>query len=194
MPFCELDPRLSRTDERRAQSTRCTHDPSLRSVDMALSRYRPENLPRIRIQSVNANRAKIHFTPLIFRLFTSFRHKHHDMNWFTYLPLPTFSSLPFPALPVRLQKKLLSFLLRKSIGSFVKGQLAEDGIDLSQGNVTVSNLELLAEVSSLVLRAVPLPPISNPVLNIQINFRRSIRCWTHPSHSYRERLVLSRRR
>jgi len=67
--------------------------------------------------------------------------------------LPPLSSLPLPSLPQNLQPRLLSFLLRRAVGNFVKGGLnttpAGDQVkaDLSQGTISVSNLELDPNVS-----------------------------------------------
>ena len=63
--------------------------------------------------------------------------------------LPTFPSFPLPSLPQTLQRRLLSFLLRKSLGSFVKGGLDPEAIeaDLSKGTVRVATLELENQVS-----------------------------------------------
>ncbi len=68
---------------------------------------------------------------------------------------PPLSSIPLPSLPQNLQPRLLSFLLRRAVGHFVKGGLntTPDGeqvkADLSQGTISVSNLELDPNVSLL---------------------------------------------
>ena len=67
--------------------------------------------------------------------------------------LPPLSSLPLPSLPQNLQPRLLSFLLRRAVGSFVKGGLnpSQDGdqvkADLAKGTISVNNLELDPNVS-----------------------------------------------
>lgn len=67
--------------------------------------------------------------------------------------LPPLSSLPLPSLPQNLQPRLLSFLLRRAIGRWVKGELntTADGdqvkADLSKGTISVNNLELDSNVS-----------------------------------------------
>ena len=68
-------------------------------------------------------------------------------SFFSFLPI--FPSFPFPSLPQSLQRRLLSFLLRKSLGSFVKGGLDPEAIeaDLSKGTVRVATLELENQVS-----------------------------------------------
>lgn len=63
--------------------------------------------------------------------------------------LPTLPNIPFPSLPQNIQRRLLAFLLRKSIGKFVKGGLDAEAIeaDLGKGTVKVQALELESDVS-----------------------------------------------
>lgn len=68
--------------------------------------------------------------------------------------LPPLPSLGLPlSLPQKLQPRLLSFLLRKAVGRFVKGGLnlaaGQDQVeaDLGKGSVSVRELELDPEVS-----------------------------------------------
>lgn len=63
--------------------------------------------------------------------------------------LPNLPSLPLPSLPSNLQRRLLSFLLRRSLGRFVTGGLDADAIDadLARGNVSVQRLQLASQVS-----------------------------------------------
>ncbi|SCV67192.1 BQ2448_5838 [Microbotryum intermedium] len=73
----------------------------------------------------------------------------------SYLPSISLPSLPFPSLPTKLQHRLLAFLLRRSIGKFVKGQFDDESIeaDLGNGLVKLQALELDSEV-----RVVSRPP------------------------------------
>lgn len=66
--------------------------------------------------------------------------------------LPALPSLPFPSLPQNIQRRLLSFLLRKSVGRFIRGGLDADAVeaDLARGSVSVQGLELADEVSPFV--------------------------------------------
>lgn len=72
------------------------------------------------------------------------------MSPFSFLAslLPPLPNLSFPSLPQNLQRRLLSFLLRKSIGGFVRGGLDAEAIeaDLGKGSVRVQGLELESDV------------------------------------------------
>ncbi|SGY39460.1 BQ5605_C003g02224 [Microbotryum silenes-dioicae] len=76
----------------------------------------------------------------------------------SYLPSISWSSLPLPSLPAKLQHRLLAFLLRRSIGTFVKGQFDDESIeaDLGNGLVKLQALELDPEAIEPLLSGLPL--------------------------------------
>ncbi|SCZ96129.1 BZ3500_MvSof-1268-A1-R1_Chr8-1g10024 [Microbotryum saponariae] len=75
----------------------------------------------------------------------------------SYLPSISLSSLPLPSLPAKLQHRLLAFLLRRSIGNFVKGQFDDESIeaDLGNGLVKLQALELNPEAIEPLLSGLP---------------------------------------
>lgn len=62
--------------------------------------------------------------------------------------LPALPALPTPSLPQSIQRRLLSFLLRRAVGTLVEGGLDPEQIeaDLAQGSARVSNLQLSSKV------------------------------------------------
>lgn len=78
--------------------------------------------------------------------------------------LPSLSSLPQIPIPQNLQNKLLSFLLQKSLGKYLKTTDGKEGgldskiieTDLSKGEVKILGLELSKEVC-LFLSSLSLP-------------------------------------
>ncbi|GAA95658.1 uncharacterized protein L969DRAFT_81399 [Mixia osmundae IAM 14324] len=67
------------------------------------------------------------------------------VDWFSFVRLPALPSLPTFALPQSIQKHLLAFVLRKSIGTFVQdGQLDLERIeaDIGKGKLVLSDVQL----------------------------------------------------
>jgi autophagy-related protein 2 len=85
-------------------------------------------------------------------------------SWFSTLTsgfptLPSLPSLSSFALPSGIQRRFISFVLRRALGKFVKpGQLDEEKIDsqIGSGYVRVANLELDHDVSPLSFSVEPL--------------------------------------
>ncbi|GAA5939457.1 hypothetical protein JCM1841_000108 [Sporobolomyces salmonicolor] len=75
-------------------------------------------------------------------------------GWLPALPSVSFPSLPLPS---NLQQRLVSFLLRKSLGSFIKGGLDSDRIeaDLREGSFRVSRVELDQQAIAPLLSSSP---------------------------------------
>lgn len=72
--------------------------------------------------------------------------------WSLLPSLPKLDSLPFPSLSNNIQRRLLSFLITKAVGPFLKGGLDPQVVeaDITKGEVKIGALELDMEVSSLV--------------------------------------------
>lgn len=73
-------------------------------------------------------------------------------SWNTLFPfeLPSIG-LPAFALPANIQRRFISYILRKSLGKFVKpGQLDDRQVDsqIGNGSIEITQIELADEVST----------------------------------------------
>ncbi|GAA5878303.1 hypothetical protein JCM1840_002374 [Sporobolomyces johnsonii] len=75
-------------------------------------------------------------------------------GWLPALPSVSF---PFPSLPSNVQQRLVGFLLRKSLGSFIKGGLDSDRVeaDLREGSFRVSRVEVDEQAIAPLLSSSP---------------------------------------
>ncbi|GAA5970372.1 hypothetical protein JCM11641_001685 [Rhodosporidiobolus odoratus] len=92
------------------------------------------------------------------------------MAWFspTYLisRLPTPPSLPLVGLPSGLQQRLVTFLLRRALGSFIRVDSWEDGdrveADVWNGRVKIRDVQLDTQSINALLASSPSPSPDNP--------------------------------
>ena len=76
---------------------------------------------------------------------------------YSLLPSVRLSSLPlplsWPSLPTNIQRRLVTLLLRKSVGNFCIGNLEHGEVeaDLARGTVAIGALELDCEVSDSII-------------------------------------------
>ncbi|KAK4049710.1 autophagy- protein 2 [Microbotryomycetes sp. JL201] len=87
-------------------------------------------------------------------------------------PLPSLPSLPaLPALPQSVQRRLLSFLLRKAVGQFVHHGIDSDTIesDLGNGHVKAQDLKLSPDAINALLEGLPIEFVSGTVGSVEVD-------------------------